>query len=172
MSVDLNNYAFSFSHAILRIADAQYTGVRTVSVSQDLQEAAVYGTDIRPLKRSTGQLQMGRGQIVFSDYEEGINFFQGLGAAPLQRIFELNYTLEREDGVTKSIVCQGCRLTGFGIEHQAGPDALNVTYPFSFLSMKVEGSELLLPSIIKSIGDIIGGVSQISGAAKTISKLF
>lgn len=171
---DLNQYAFSFSHAIVTVAGAQYVGVRSVSVNQELQEAAVWGTDIRPLKRTTGQLQLGRGQLAFSDYQEGTDFFAGLGAAPLQRIFDLNYTVEREDGATRTIECQSCRLLGFGIEHQAGPDALQVTYPFSFMAMRVDGADLLLsPGAVAGIvNQVAGGAQQLAGAAKDITKLF
>lgn len=144
MAIDHVNYAFSFAHAIVRVNERQFVGVRSVSVNQELSEAAIYGTDARPLKRSVGQLNLGRGQLVFSDYGEGTDFFQSLGSEPFKAIWALDYTLAREDGTTRSIECQACRLLGFGIEHESGPDGLAVTYPFSFMAMRVEGVDLVL----------------------------
>lgn len=144
MALDYVNYAFSFSHAIVRVNERQFVGVRSVSVNQELTESAVYGTDCRPLKRSVGQLSMGKGQLVFSDYQEGIDFFQSLGSEPFKALWSLDYTLAREDGTTRGIECQACRLLGFGVEHEAGPDGLEISFPFSFMAMKVDGTDLLL----------------------------
>jgi hypothetical protein len=144
MGIDLNQYAFSFSHGIIRVNERQYVGVRSISVNQELTESAIYGTDARPLKRTVGQLGLGRGQLVFSDYQEGTDFFKALGAEPFKALWALDYTLAREDGSTRSIECQSCRLTGFGVEHESGPDGLEITFPFSFMSMKVDGIDLVL----------------------------
>jgi hypothetical protein len=144
MALDYTNYAFSFSHAIVKVDDRQFVGVRSVSVNQELTESAIYGTDVRPLKRSVGQLSMGRGQLVFSDYQEGTDFFKYLGAEPFKALWALDYSLAREDGTTRSIECQACRLTGFGVEHEAGADGLSITFPFSFMAMKVDGTDLVL----------------------------
>jgi hypothetical protein len=142
--LDYNNYAFSFSHAIVRVNERQFVGVQSVSVNQELTESAIYGTDARPLKRSVGQLSLGRGQLVFSDYQEGTDFFKSHGVEPFKALWALDYTLAREDGTTRSIECQSCRLTGFGIEHESGPDGLAITFPFSFMAMKVDGVDLFL----------------------------
>ena len=144
MAIDYANYAFSFSHAIVRVNERQFVGVQSVSVNQELTESAIYGTDVRPLKRSVGQLGMGRGQIVFSDYQEGTDFFKSLGSEPFKALWAFDYTLAREDGTTRSIECQSCRLLGFGVEHESGPDGLSITFPFSFMAMKVDGADLLL----------------------------
>jgi hypothetical protein len=144
MAIDYVNYAFSFSHAIVRINERQFVGVKSVNVNQELTESAIYGTDVRPLKRSVGQLSMGRGQLVFSDYQEGTDFFKSLNAEPFKALWSLDYTLAREDGTTRSIECQSCRLLGFGVEHESGPDGLSISFPFSFMAMKVDGVDLLL----------------------------
>lgn len=144
MALDYSNYAFSFSHGIIRVDETQYVGVRSVSVNQELTESAIYGTDARPLKRSVGQLGLGKGQLVFSDYQEGTDFFKSLGAEPFKSLWALDYTLAREDGTTRSIECQACRLTGFGVEHEAGPDGLAITFPFSFMAMRVDGVDFFL----------------------------
>lgn len=144
MALDYTNYAFSFSHAIVRVDEKQFVGVKSVNVSQDLNESAIYGTDARPLKRSVGQLSLGKGQLEFSDYQEGIDFFKGLGSEPFKALWTLDYTLAREDGTTRSIECKACRLTGFGVEHESGPEGLAIKYPFSFMAMKVDGTDLFL----------------------------
>src|SRR5687767_12563874 len=143
MALDLQNYAFSFSHALLKVNDRQFVGLRNVGISQELTESAIYGTDARPLKRTIGQLNMGRGNLVFSDYQEGTDFFASLGASPFTALWTLDYTLAREDGTTRSIECQSCRLLTFGIEHENGADGLEIQYGFSFMSMKVDGVDFV-----------------------------
>ena len=140
--MDLRNYALSFAHAIIKVDDRQFVGVQGVNVNQELQEAAIYGTDMRPLKRTVGQLQLGRGQLTFSDFEEGTDFFLYLGSQPFLKIWTLDYALTREDGTTRSVECQGCRLTAVGIEHENAADGLTISYPFSFMNMKIDGVDL------------------------------
>lgn len=144
MAVDLNNYKYSFAHAIIRVGDRQFTGIRSVSVNQELTEAAVYGTGIRPEGRSVGQLQIGRGTLIFSDFGEGLDFWSYLAPQPLLALWDLDYALVREDGSTRSVECISCRLLGSGIEHESGPDALEVSYPFSFLAMRKDGFDTVL----------------------------
>jgi hypothetical protein len=144
MATDYQSYALSFSHAIVRVDERQFVGVRSVGVNQELTESAIYGTDLKPIKRTIGQLQLGRGNLVFSDYLEGTDFFKSLGVSPFTRIWTLDYALQREDGTTRSIECQGCRLLSFGVEHENGPDGLEVQYGFSFMNMKVDGVDLIL----------------------------
>lgn len=143
-ALDFNEYAYSFSHAIVRVNERQFTAVSAVSINQELSESAVYGTDARPLKRSVGQLSLGKGQLTFSEMGEAVDFFKALGAQPLMAIFALSYQLVLPSGSSRSVECSGCRLTGFGIEHSAGADALGMTYPFSFLNVQVDGRDLVL----------------------------
>lgn len=144
MGLDLNGFAYSFSHAIVRVNERQFTDISAVSINQELQEAAVYGTDMRPLKRSVGQLQMGRGQLTFSDMGEAVDFFTALGDQPFLAIWDLSYQLVKTDGDLRSIDCVACRLTSLGVEHQAGADALGISYPFSFMAAKINGRDLVL----------------------------
>lgn len=140
---DHENFAFSFSHGVLKLKNKQYTAIQSVSLDQKLEEAAVHGTSVAPLRRSAGQLQLGEGTIKFSDLEEGQDFFASLGDRPLMKLFAIDYTLTREDGATRSIEALSCRLTGFGIDHEQGAEALGIEYPVSFLMMKVDGKELV-----------------------------
>jgi hypothetical protein len=144
MSINLTEYAYSFSHAIVRVNERQFTAVSGVSINQELSESAVYGTDARPLKRSVGQLSLGKGQLTFSEMGEAVDFFKALGGQPLMAIFALSYQLVLPSGSARSVECSGCRLTGFGIEHSAGADALGMSYPFSFLNVQVDGRDLVL----------------------------
>ena len=151
--VDFSGYAFSFSHAIITMNGVQYTGIGGVSINQDLDEGAVYGTSYKPLKRSAGRLQMGRGRLTFSDYEEGAEFFSSLGVAPFLSIFELSYVLNNPDGGLRVILCNSCRLTGFSVDHQATGEALNSVYPFSFLDMLIDGIPFSMsPQAIAKLG--------------------
>jgi hypothetical protein len=157
MAVELVQYAYSFSHAIVTANERQYTDISAVSISQELTESAVYGTDIRPMKRSVGQLSMGRGQLTFSDMGEAIDFYKALGDEPFLSLFTLDYALSTPNGSFRSVECRSCRLTSFGIEHQAGADALGMTFPFSFLQVKVDGQDLVLsPKSILQAGLNIG----------------
>lgn len=162
MPVSLD-YAASFSHATIRANDKQFSGIRSVSISQELQESAVYGTDPRPLKRSQGQIQLGTGSLTFSDYVEGADFYLNLGAEPMMALWSLDYTLSLPSGEVRSIECLGCRITQFGIEHESGADALEVTYPFSFLQIKVDGRELALAPKTVASAAIRAGADFVAG---------
>ncbi len=144
MAVDLNNFAYSFSHAQIRIGGKQFVGIRNVSVNQDLVESAVYGTDAQPIGRSVGRVEMGRGSITFSDFEEGSDFWESLGNQPLLAIWDLDYALVKDDGQVRSIACTSCRITSVGVEHDNGPDALEVAFPFSFLRLKINNIDGIL----------------------------
>ncbi len=160
-----DDYSLSFSHAIVRVNGHQYTAIRNVAISQSLTEGVVYGTDSRPLKRTVGQLSMGAGKLVFSDIEEGIDFWQSLSPAPLQTLFNLTYTLNREGLIplTKTVECISCRLLSFEMEHEAGPDALGITYPFSFMSARIDGSDLTLSP--QSLINLVTGEARKLGNA-------
>lgn len=140
---DHENFAYSFSHGVLKLKDRQFTAIGNVSLDQQLEEAAVFGTSNKPLRRSAGQLQLGEGTVLFTDLEEGTEFFDSLGDRPLMKIFAIDYSLVREDGKTISIEALSCRLKGFGVDHEQGAEALGIEYPVSFLMMKVNGKELV-----------------------------
>lgn len=139
-----NEFAFSFSHATIKVNDRQFMGVDGVRIAQGLQDAPVYGTSRTPLKRSAGQVQMGAGMLRFSDFEDGIDFFRFLAPDPYMRIWDLDYVLMLESGTVRSVACRSCRLLDFSMDHSAGPDAVGIEYPFSFLSMKVDGLDIVL----------------------------
>jgi hypothetical protein len=154
LALDLERYAYSFSHAIVRVNERQFTDITNVQISQDLTESAVYGTDMRPLKRSVGQLSMGQGQLQFSDMGEAGDFFFALGgqsgtlqsssSQPFMATWSLTYQLARPPADVREIECLSCRILKFGIDHSAGAEALGCTVPFSFLAMKVDGREFAL----------------------------
>lgn len=143
MAVDLNQAAYSFSHGVIRAGGRQFQGIRNIGISQDLDEQPVYGTGIAPIGRSVGQLGMGRGNLVFSDYDEGCDFWISLGAQPMMSIWDLDYAQVRGDGSTRSISCTACRVIGVGVEHESGAGALEISYPFSFLRLRIESIDAL-----------------------------
>lgn len=140
---DLEGFAFSFSHAKIVMNGKLYTAISDVSISQALEESAVFGASQKPLRRSSGQLQMGEGTVTFSDFEEANEFIKDLGDKPMNKLWSLEYTLENESAVVRTIECQACRLTAVTIAHSSGADALGLELPFSFLSSKVNGKELV-----------------------------
>jgi hypothetical protein len=149
MGIDLANFAFSFGHAVLKVDGRQFTDISAVSINQDLSESPVYGTDPRPLKRSLGQISLGRGQFTFSDMGEALDFWRHLGGnaaggQPMMQLWQLDYSLVKSDGTLRSVECLSCRLTSFGIEHSAGADALGMSFPFSFLQCRIDGIDLAL----------------------------
>jgi hypothetical protein len=144
MPQDLQGFAYSFSHAIVRVNEKQFSDISAVSINQDLTEGAVYGTDARPLKRSVGQLSMGKGQLTFSDMGEAVDFYTALGAQPMMTIWTLSYQLVKPDGDVRSIDCASCRINSIGIQHQAGAEALGMTFPFSFMSVRINGVDSFL----------------------------
>lgn len=137
--VDLIRYAYSFSHGNVRANGKQFTGVGAVSINQSLDEQAVYGTEIKPIKRTVGQIKLGVGKLMFPDYDDGAEFFAHLSPSPLLTIWHLDYSLEREDGSVRSVSCISCRLTGFGLDHKAGPEAVGIEFPFSFMDVVFDG---------------------------------
>jgi hypothetical protein len=157
---DYSNFAFSFSHAVIRVDNFVYTAVENIRLSQRLQEGAVYGTARGPLKRSAGQLELGQGTLVFSDMSEAFNLIQALSPDFMFRVFDIDYTLVNESLETRSIELRSCRFTGLDIDHAQGPDALPAEFPFSFLQMRVNGNEIAIA---------IAGIAQ---AVSAVVKLF
>jgi hypothetical protein len=153
---DYESFAFSFSHAVIRANNRVFTAIENIRLSQRLQEAAVFGTARGPLKRSAGQLELGQGTLIFSDMSECFELIQSLQPDFLFRTFDIDYSLIKEDGETRSVELESCRFIGFDIDHQQGPDALPAELPFSFLKMKVNGND---------IANLLSGLSRIIGAA-------
>lgn len=142
MSVDHENYAWSFSHGILKCNDKQYTGVSNVSFSQDIDRSAVYGTSRKPLKRSAGQLQMGEATITFSDLEDAMAFHDDLGDDPSLALFSCEFVLSNENtGQVRSFELLSCALSGFAANFEQGADALSLEVPCSFMILKIDGKE-------------------------------
>lgn len=140
MALNLSQFAYSFSHAAVTVNGRQFTAISAVNISQDLKEGAVYGTDVRPLARSVGQLDLGKGQLTFSDMGEARDFYKALGAQPFLALWELTYALSQPDGAgVVSVDCKSCRITSVGIQHSAQAEALGMTFPFSFLQVKIDG---------------------------------
>lgn len=141
MSVDLERFAFSFSNAIIRVAEKQYTAISTVSGNQAVERGVVYGTSRKPLKRAAGQLQMGEGSITFSDLAEGLDFIAELGDDPSSKSFAVDVTLVNAQGDTQSIEYVGCALSGFNSQFESGSDALSLEVPFSYMQTRVNGKD-------------------------------
>lgn len=164
MALDLQQFAYSFSHAAVTVGGRQFTDISAVAISQDLKESAVYGTDVRPLKRSVGQLDLGKGQLTFSDLGEARDFYKSLGDQPFLALWELSYALSHPDGQgVLSVDCKACRLTSFGIQHSAQSEALGMTFPFSFLQVKIDGVDAALSpkAIIQAGLSIAQGFSNL-----------
>lgn len=141
MALDLEKYAFSFSHAIIKMGDKQYTGIKKISFKQDISREATYGTSRKPQKRSAGQLGLGEGMCTFSDLEEAMQFYTDLGDDPSLTLFEVDCTLANEAGQVRTFVCRSCALTGFEGDFEAGADALSLDMPFDFMLLIVDGKE-------------------------------
>ena len=141
MAIDAENYAFSFSHAIITANGTQYTGIDSVAASQSIDRGVVRGTSRKPQKRAAGELAIGEGTINFSDLKEFHEFYGGLGDDPSKATFAVFVVLENEAGDTVSYEYIGCALNGLNMSFEAGADALSSEVPFSFLAVKVDGRE-------------------------------
>lgn len=144
MAVDYENYAFSFSHAIIKLNERQFTAISNISFNQDVERSAVYGTDRRPLKRSAGQLSLGEGSVTFSDLEEGMEFYSALGTNPSAALFSCDVTFSNQNGDTRSFEMLSCALSGISGDFEQGADAMGMELPFSFMALKVDGAEFAL----------------------------
>jgi hypothetical protein len=142
MAVDLEKYAFSFSHAIIKAGDKQYTGIKKVNFKQDVSREATYGTGRKPQKRSAGQIGMGEGSLEWSDLEEAMQFYSTLGDDPTLTIFEVDITLTNEAGQIRTYVLRSCALSGFEADFESGADALGMTMPFDYMQTIIDGKEL------------------------------
>lgn len=135
-------YAFSFSHAIIKCNDRQFTGIRAIQFAQEVDRAAVYGTSRKPLKRSAGMLQLGEGTITFSDVDEAMQFIATLGDDPSLTTFSIDCTLSNEAaGLVRSFECVACSLSGFNANFEQGAEALSLEVPFDFMILKIDGKE-------------------------------
>lgn len=140
---DNEGFSFSFSHARIVLDTKQYTAIKNIQASQELEEGLVRGTSVKVLKRTLGQLKMGDGTITFSDLGEAMEFFSARGVRPLAQIWNADYSLVNEKNEVQSIEMISCRLLKFGFDHGEGADALPLEFPFSFMSMKINGEQLL-----------------------------
>lgn len=141
MAVDLEQYAFSFSHAIIKLDDTQFTAISNVAFSQAIERSGVFGTKRTPLKKSAGQVGLGEGTITFSDLEEAMQFYASLGDEASLAVFAIDITFSNEAGDTRSFECIGCSLTEMSGDFAAGADAMGLDYPYDFLRLKVDGKE-------------------------------
>jgi hypothetical protein len=140
-AVDHEKFAFSFSHAIIKVGDKQYTAISAINFNQEVAREAVYGTSRKPLKRSAGQVQMGEGSLTFSDLETAMEFYDELGDDPSLKVFSVDCTLSNEAGNVRSFECLSCCITGFDGSFEAGAAALSLEVPFDFLLLKIDGRE-------------------------------
>lgn len=140
---DHTGFAYSFSHARIVLNGKQYLAISNVQANVPLEEGAVFGASNKPLRRTPGQLQMGEGNVTFSDYEQANEFISDLGDKPLLKIWDMDYTLVDESGKVRSVECIACRLTAFNLDHEQGAEALTLELPFSFMTAKVNGKELI-----------------------------
>ena len=144
MAVDLQAFAYSFSHGIIKFDDVQYTGISNISGDQAVDRSAVYGTGRAPQAKSAGQIGLGEGSVTFSDLKEGFQFYEALAAAAKNAavaVFSCAYGLEKDQGAVISFGMLGCSLTSLSFDHENGADALGVEFPFDFLRLKVNGKE-------------------------------
>ena len=139
MAVDLENFAYSFAHGTIKLADQQFTAIENITFSQDIDRAAVFGTSRKPLRRSAGQLQIGTGEVTFSDLDEGLEFYKTLGEDPSRASFAVDVTFENEEGAVRSYEIKGCVLSGISGDFATGGEALQQAFPFEFMDIKVDG---------------------------------
>ncbi len=140
--VDLENYAYSFSHAIIKVGDKQYTAISNVSFSQGIERGVVYGTSAKPLKRSRGQVQLGEGTITFSDLKEGMTFLNDLGDEPSAATFTVDVTFTNGED-TDSFELQGASLSEIAGNFEQGADAMALELPFEYMHTKINGKDFV-----------------------------
>jgi hypothetical protein len=136
---DHEGFAYSFSHATIRVVDRIFTAVSNVTFDQSIDRAAVYGTDRRPLKLSAGQLGVGEGNISFSDLQEAMGFYDALGDNPSAQRFTSEVVFTNDAGLVNSFELGGCVVSGLGGDFAAGPDPIGLEVPFQYLEAKVNG---------------------------------
>lgn len=141
MALDLEKFAFSFSHGVIKLNGNQFTGIKHLAFKQEVHREATYGTNRKPQKRSAGQLGMGEGSITFSDLEEAMQFYTALGDDPTLALFSCECTLANEAGQVRQFECLSCVIAAFDADWEAGAEALSLDIPFEFMLLKVDGKE-------------------------------
>lgn len=141
MSVDLENFAFSYPHATIKVGDKQFMSISAISFDLPVDRSAVYGTAASPLKRSKGQIGLGEGSMTFADLEEAGLFYDALEENPAGKVFNIDVSFENEAGQTRSYQLLSCALAGFSASFEQGADALSLDVSFDFMRLKIDGRE-------------------------------
>ena len=142
MSSSLSGFAYSFSHAIIKFDDKQYTGLKSIKFSQDVDRAVTRGASRKPEKKTEGELQLGDGTASFSDLSDAMRFLKALGKNPSGKMFAIDATFANTStGETASFEMLGCSLSGFEASFEQGADAMGLDIPFDFMMLKIDGVE-------------------------------
>jgi hypothetical protein len=144
---DINGSAYDFGRIEIDLAAAIFTAFDGIKYDQPLEEGVIYGTRAEPLKRTRGRLQMGAGELKFSDIEEARRFLAALGDGYLEKTWDasITYSAEGKDPIRDQLF--GCRLLNVADDHSGGTDALSETMPFSFMRMLRNGKTALINQI-------------------------
>jgi hypothetical protein len=140
---DHTGFSFSFSHGRIVLGDQQFLAIGSIQASQEIEEGIVRGASVDVLARTLGQLTMGEGTVTFSDLGQAMEFFSARGKRPLAQIWNADYSLVNERNEVQSIEMISCRLLKFGFDHGEGAEALKMEFPFSFMTMKINGEKLI-----------------------------
>lgn len=136
---NIQAHALDFGRAEIDLAGKIYTAIKNIKQNQDVEEGEVRGSAAEPLARTRGKLNMGKGNIDWSDVSEAVQFIMDLGDGWQETPFTITYTLTAPNIDPIKIVLYGCRVLDTELDHGEGADSLPATMPFSFLNRTING---------------------------------
>ncbi len=80
----------------------------------------------------------------FTDLEEAMDFYAGLGENPSAKRFTVDVTFSNEQGLVKSFELRGCVLSGISGDFANGADPMGLDIPFQYLETRVNGGAFAL----------------------------
>lgn len=135
---------YEFSKAEIDAGGKLYTGISNVQHNQPIEEGVSFGASPVPQRRTTGQLQIGQGNLEWSDLGEAQEFIESLGDGWQEKEFKITVTYTCPGRPTIRRTLFQCRLLDVSEDHSAGPDVLGDSMPFSFMRRELNGKRALL----------------------------
>lgn len=146
-------FGYAFGYAELSCGAIKgrriYSLIDSIDFDQPTTDAAVYGTRPYPIKRSTGQMELGQFTIHFSDegersalIQEAADLAREAGAAGFRdALWDLTWFITTPDGTSPPIKYElfGCRILSTPVAHQSGEEALGGDVSGSFNNHAING---------------------------------
>lgn len=120
----INGHDYSFASVEVRVDGQTFTGIKSISYSDQVERAKNYGTSSLVRGYTRGQYE-GEGSLEFYASEWG-NFLKALGNKPYLKRFSITVTYAEDGQPTVTDSLEGCRLKKRSRDHSEGNEGLTV----------------------------------------------